>query len=89
MQILQISVQTGQLTVENYPSPAVLSSLSLILHKYIEQLQAKVLAETALAKKLVTIGKKDWARYPLQRIKIMKQEIESASNIEEEEEGES
>lgn len=48
-------------------------------------LKAKIEAEHALAKKLVAAGKKDWARYPLQRIKIMKAEIESASQEDEEE----
>jgi hypothetical protein len=48
-------------------------------------LKAKVEEEMALAKKLVALGKKDWAKYPLQRAKIMKAEIESAENGEEEE----
>jgi hypothetical protein len=42
-------------------------------------LKAKVLEERALAKKLVGLGKKEWARFPLQRVKIMEAEIASAS----------
>lgn len=57
----------------------------LTYNKYIDMLKAKIEAEHALAKKLVAAGKKDWARYPLQRIKIMKAEIESASQEDEEE----
>jgi len=63
MSILVIQVQSGQITPE----------------KYVEMLQAKVSEERALAKKLVGLGKKEWARYPLSRAKIMETEIESAS----------
>jgi len=70
--ILVIQVQSGQLTSE----------------AYISMLNAKIETEKALARKLVAIGKKDWARYPLQRIKLMQAEIESASQEgDEEDEG--
>lgn len=50
-----------------------------MVFRYVEMLQTKVEQEMALAKKLVALGKKDWAKFPLTRAKIMKSEIESAS----------
>lgn len=91
MNILVMQVQTGAITPENYPLfiylfinnnvqfSLFLSKLYLMVFRYVEMLQTKVEQEMALAKKLVALGKKDWAKFPLTRAKIMKSEIESAS----------
>jgi len=69
LNLLVIQVQSGQLTPESY----------------IEILKKKIEEDTNLARKLVAAGKKDWARYPLVRTKIMRKEVEVAAQEAEEE----
>ncbi|OQS02187.1 hypothetical protein THRCLA_05416, partial [Thraustotheca clavata] len=61
-QLLEIEMQTGKLTIE----------------KYIERLQARIAADNTLARTLYKQGLKSDAARVLHRVKLMRQEIESA-----------
>ncbi len=69
LNLLQIQVQTGQLTME----------------AYMEQLQQKIENERKTAAQLVKAGKREWAKLALVRVKIMEKELASAEEEEPEE----
>lgn len=62
LNVLQTKVSAGQLTEQ----------------EYMKMMEEKIAEEKVLAKGLLAAGKKDWALQALNRVKIMKAEIEAS-----------